>query len=171
MIRRPPRSTLSSSSAASDVYKRQEQKRFILHHDAVCSKSKFFRAACSERWLEGQERIVRLPEAKPVAFQEYCRWIYYGQVADGTCTMTSSNIEKLGETQRLIDLYLLGDQLDDTQLRNQANIKLFKSLQNANTMPSIAQMELVWDSTTRGSSLRKLLVDVVVLLNLSLIHI
>src|SRR5664280_3804859 len=28
MIRRPPRSTLSSSSAASDVYKRQDQKRF-----------------------------------------------------------------------------------------------------------------------------------------------
>src|SRR5665648_682577 len=28
MIRRPPRSTLSSSSAASDVYKRQERCRF-----------------------------------------------------------------------------------------------------------------------------------------------
>eukprot|EP00656_Telonema_subtile_P012192 TRINITY_DN16124_c0_g1_i3.p1 TRINITY_DN16124_c0_g1~~TRINITY_DN16124_c0_g1_i3.p1 ORF type:complete len:105 (-),score=31.64 TRINITY_DN16124_c0_g1_i3:164-478(-) len=27
MIRRPPRSTLSSSSAASDVYKRQDKKR------------------------------------------------------------------------------------------------------------------------------------------------
>src|SRR5664280_3915568 len=27
MIRRPPRSTLSSSSAASDVYKRQDRKR------------------------------------------------------------------------------------------------------------------------------------------------
>src|SRR5664280_3253168 len=31
MIRRPPRSTLSSSSAASDVYKRQEQ----LKHDPL----------------------------------------------------------------------------------------------------------------------------------------
>eukprot|EP00658_Telonema_sp_P-2_P005427 TRINITY_DN12024_c0_g1_i3.p1 TRINITY_DN12024_c0_g1~~TRINITY_DN12024_c0_g1_i3.p1 ORF type:complete len:141 (+),score=49.06 TRINITY_DN12024_c0_g1_i3:93-515(+) len=33
MIRRPPRSTLSSSSAASDVYKRQ-----VLHHAAMCIK-------------------------------------------------------------------------------------------------------------------------------------
>eukprot|EP00658_Telonema_sp_P-2_P031836 TRINITY_DN23740_c0_g1_i2.p1 TRINITY_DN23740_c0_g1~~TRINITY_DN23740_c0_g1_i2.p1 ORF type:complete len:139 (+),score=17.54 TRINITY_DN23740_c0_g1_i2:136-552(+) len=32
MIRRPPRSTLSSSSAASDVYKRQLQKSIQLHH-------------------------------------------------------------------------------------------------------------------------------------------
>src|SRR5664279_1651289 len=30
MIRRPPRSTLSSSSAASDVYKRQEEKIVLL---------------------------------------------------------------------------------------------------------------------------------------------
>src|SRR5674536_357054 len=29
MIRRPPRSTLSSSSAASDVYKRQMQRKFL----------------------------------------------------------------------------------------------------------------------------------------------
>src|SRR5664280_3068165 len=32
MIRRPPRSTLSSSSAASDVYKRQIWCRLQMHH-------------------------------------------------------------------------------------------------------------------------------------------
>ena len=31
MIRRPPRSTLSSSSAASDVYKRQKQRNINPH--------------------------------------------------------------------------------------------------------------------------------------------
>eukprot|EP00656_Telonema_subtile_P001961 TRINITY_DN10851_c0_g1_i4.p1 TRINITY_DN10851_c0_g1~~TRINITY_DN10851_c0_g1_i4.p1 ORF type:complete len:149 (-),score=29.69 TRINITY_DN10851_c0_g1_i4:84-530(-) len=50
MIRRPPRSTLSSSSAASDVYKRQEWKGQSLHLDRV--------AACGESWspdtLSGQ---------------------------------------------------------------------------------------------------------------------
>src|SRR5674536_369232 len=34
MIRRPPRSTLSSSSAASDVYKRQENTLPVQHHHA-----------------------------------------------------------------------------------------------------------------------------------------
>src|SRR5664280_3887258 len=32
MIRRPPRSTLSSSSAASDVYKRQAERRLVELH-------------------------------------------------------------------------------------------------------------------------------------------
>src|SRR5674536_340054 len=35
MIRRPPRSTLSSSSAASDVYKRQGPGRFVLARGRV----------------------------------------------------------------------------------------------------------------------------------------
>eukprot|EP00658_Telonema_sp_P-2_P046343 TRINITY_DN3448_c0_g1_i4.p4 TRINITY_DN3448_c0_g1~~TRINITY_DN3448_c0_g1_i4.p4 ORF type:complete len:102 (-),score=37.65 TRINITY_DN3448_c0_g1_i4:992-1297(-) len=35
MIRRPPRSTLSSSSAASDVYKRQYQRRVRGSFDGV----------------------------------------------------------------------------------------------------------------------------------------
>eukprot|EP00658_Telonema_sp_P-2_P028411 TRINITY_DN21773_c0_g2_i2.p1 TRINITY_DN21773_c0_g2~~TRINITY_DN21773_c0_g2_i2.p1 ORF type:complete len:113 (-),score=22.74 TRINITY_DN21773_c0_g2_i2:21-359(-) len=37
MIRRPPRSTLSSSSAASDVYKRQAvRKRNTIHATHIC---------------------------------------------------------------------------------------------------------------------------------------
>src|SRR5665648_1297965 len=35
MLRRPPRSTLSSSSAASDVYKRQDQQEPIAGHLVV----------------------------------------------------------------------------------------------------------------------------------------
>ena len=38
MIRRPPRSTLSSSSAASDVYKRQEQIISVDSHAEVIGK-------------------------------------------------------------------------------------------------------------------------------------
>src|SRR5664280_3256007 len=43
MIRRPPRSTLSSSSAASDVYKRQEA----------------YQRGVQERAASGQERIAK----------------------------------------------------------------------------------------------------------------
>jgi hypothetical protein len=50
----------------------KEEKRFTLHQDAVCANSKFFKAACSKRWREGQERTVRLPEAQPDIFKLYC---------------------------------------------------------------------------------------------------
>src|SRR5664279_4239867 len=60
MIRRPPRSTLSSSSAASDVYKRQ----LLLHPAGL--RNKFRRSRAELRpvspGLLGQTRVVGLPE-------------------------------------------------------------------------------------------------------------
>src|SRR5665648_1107645 len=52
MIRRPPRSTLSSSSAASDVYKRQSQHRY--------SKTRIL-SLTKKRWLVGDWLQRRYP--------------------------------------------------------------------------------------------------------------
>jgi hypothetical protein len=43
--------------------------RFVVHQNKICEKSKFFRAACSKRWIEGQEKLVRLPEVDIEVFQ------------------------------------------------------------------------------------------------------
>eukprot|EP00658_Telonema_sp_P-2_P020135 TRINITY_DN1793_c0_g1_i14.p1 TRINITY_DN1793_c0_g1~~TRINITY_DN1793_c0_g1_i14.p1 ORF type:complete len:162 (+),score=14.73 TRINITY_DN1793_c0_g1_i14:116-601(+) len=54
MIRRPPRSTLSSSSAASDVYKRQYQRRVrglpFLQHPR-CGRARFVVSAADLVWV------------------------------------------------------------------------------------------------------------------------
>eukprot|EP00658_Telonema_sp_P-2_P053919 TRINITY_DN4269_c0_g2_i5.p1 TRINITY_DN4269_c0_g2~~TRINITY_DN4269_c0_g2_i5.p1 ORF type:complete len:119 (+),score=18.22 TRINITY_DN4269_c0_g2_i5:140-496(+) len=81
MIRRPPRSTLSSSSAASDVYKRQlweagDHKTAvgIIVHDILalnptCTERRlrqyieFDRRGRLSAWLFGHTGITRLPES------------------------------------------------------------------------------------------------------------
>lgn len=51
------------------------EKRFTVHKDVICAKSKFVRASCSDRWQEGREKVVRLPEARLIpAFQMYMDW-------------------------------------------------------------------------------------------------
>ena len=140
----------------------KEEKRFTLHQDAICAKSKFFKAACSKKWLEGQERTVRLPKTEVTTFQEYGSWIYSSEIADGTCTAVSTSNEKGNEFQRLVYLHLLGDKLDDIQLRNKANVGLFKIMQKTNAVPDAQLNKLVWASTMPGSLLRKLIVDAIV---------
>lgn len=135
-----------------------DEQRFTLHQDAVCAKSKFFKAACSKRWREGQEKVVRLPEVEAATFKAYCSWIYSGEIANYTCTKGSAIDERIAVTGRLIDLYL-GDKLDDIQLRNQAILRLFTCLQTLNTFPTISATKLIFDSTSPGSRLRKLVVD------------
>lgn len=61
----------------------------------------------------------------------------------------------------LVDLYLLGDLLDDIQLRNSTTRTLYNILtdEKSKSLPSTAINDKVWSSTPSGSLLRKLLVD------------
>lgn len=138
----------------------KKEKHFILHQDAVCAKSKFFKAACSKQWLEGQERIVRLPEAQPATFQSYCHWIYSEDLPEPTCTDESAKRDKLAEQKTLIKLYLLGDILDDVQLRDKATSVLFVAMRRQQIPPSVGNMKLIYESTPSSSLLRKMIVDV-----------
>jgi len=140
----------------------ENKKRFILHQNAVCDKSKFFKAACSKQWLEGQERIVRLPEVDEVTFQAYFRWIYSGDVQEPTCTEQSDASAKRTEQESLIKLYLLGDTLDDVELRSKATSRLFTVMRSHDTIPSVPNLNLIYESTMSGSPLRKMVVDVFV---------
>lgn len=103
----------------------------MVHQSKICEKSKFFSAACSRRWKEGQEKLVRLPEVKIEVFQEYWEWVYSAE----RCTEESELDAKNAEYLLLIDLYLLADLLDDTRLRNFSTEEISKSLETCNLLP------------------------------------
>jgi hypothetical protein len=140
----------------------KEEKRFTLHQDAVCAKSKFFKAACSKHWLEGQKRTVRLPEVEVATFQSYCRWIYADDLLTSTCAAASSKSEKHAEQTSFIKLYLLGDTLDDVELRTKATSRLFAVMRSHDLIPSVPNLNLIYEATPSGSLLRKMVVDVFV---------
>lgn len=139
-----------------------EEHRFMLHQDAICGKSKFFTAACSKKWREGQERLVRLPEIRPSTFKIYCGWVYTGQIADIAHTRESDKDDRVAEKSQLVDLYLVADALDDIKLRNLAVSTLFKSMQVHGTILSAVAIQWIWRATPSGSNIRKMLVDVTV---------
>jgi hypothetical protein len=155
-------STISNFKNIITVLVGPDERGFILHQDLVCTKSKFFRAACSKQWLEGQEKVVRLPEAKVAAFQMFCHWVYFDDIAKPTRTGTSDEIDVNVEQKSLVELYLLGDTLDDVSLRNRTKSMLLTSMHDLETLVGSAIVRLVWTSTPPGSLLRKMIVDVTV---------
>lgn len=135
-----------------------EEEQFTVHKHLICAKSKFFKAACSGSWAEGKDRVVRLPEVKAETFQAYIVWVYSGKV--GVNGSTTDGINKASaELQETAELYLLADVLDDLQLRNATMRTL--ALKNKIWLihPSAALIKQVWDSTTSGSLLRKMIAD------------
>lgn len=127
------------------------EERFTVHKEIICAKSKFFKAACTERWLEGQQKTIRLPEVIPQIFQYYVDWVYTNNISkDGLP----------GSHQPCIRMYLLGTYLNDVKFQNKS-MELIVALNDklVNTHPGIGSAQLIWENTTPDSLLRKWFVD------------
>jgi hypothetical protein len=75
-------------------------------------------------------------------------------------TPTKDPTDKSGaEFVETVELYLLGDVLDDLQLRNAAMRTLVKKNKDWMIHPSTRIMTMIWNSTSPGSRLRQMLVD------------
>jgi hypothetical protein len=136
----------------------KQEQQFVVHKDAISAKSKFFRAACSERWGElrsssGISRAIKLPETRAHDFQMYVSWVY------ATRMIELKNGDDLVSRKLLFRMYVLGDVLDDLQLRNAALEQLISSTALYTTQPNIEETKYVYENTPSGSALRGFLVE------------
>jgi hypothetical protein len=144
-----------------------KEHRFIAHKDVICADSKFFKAACSDRWREGQEKIVRLPEARSKRiFQKYMDWSYTHELELDTVmsdddTVMSDEIRNKTVDQ-LVELYLLGDILDDVRLRNKVLQTMNSFVCEQSLVLGPEMCHLIWEHTSLNSPLRKWTFDATV---------
>lgn len=130
------------------------ERSFVVHKDVVCASSKFFKAACSLSWKEGQEGIVRLPTARPCVFEMYLDWIYFGEIASKVTDWSMGP---------LINLYMLGDMLDDKDLRNNVIVALQNGSYKARKITGTSHICHIWENTKESSMLRKWALDAILL--------
>lgn len=126
--------------------------RFAVHKDVICKDSDFFRAACSTNWLEGQEKLVGLPEVKPNVFQVYLDWAYTGILAVEDAQTPEEDRGR--SCSGIIDVYLLGDVLGDVKLRDQA-MQLLNTHVDGHQLPSLLSVRKFFRNTPTNSKLRK----------------
>ena len=122
----------------------------------ICATSKFFRAACSTRWLKEGERVVRLPDVQPPDFQVYVHWSYTGNL------VIEDDATKSDRGLNLARMYIIGDVLDDVKLRNSA-MRLLNALVIAQGFFCPRVIRLIWENTTNPSCLRQWTVDTAIL--------
>ncbi|KAK4609409.1 hypothetical protein CLAFUW4_14611 [Fulvia fulva] len=58
----------------------EDEEEFKVHKTTHCDRSPYFKAACSTRWQEGREGVVRLPDHKLSTFAIYIHWSYTGEL-------------------------------------------------------------------------------------------
>nr|OQO32378.1 hypothetical protein B0A51_00438 [Rachicladosporium sp. CCFEE 5018] len=155
-INRPPKRKCTEPDDGEGIIVLVESNQFMIHRDYVCAKSKFFQAACSARWLEGQEKTMTMEDMKAPLFRRYVYWTYHDKFDVQAPEDSSQHDHKEG----LLDIYLLADRLDDIALRKHAMGLLHHHLKHTNTRyPRPAWYQRVFSGLVAGSLLRHLVVN------------
>lgn len=123
-------------------------------HDALLvAHSRFFQAACTGRFRESVEHIVRLPEEEPEDFETFLLWLY---------TQSLEHVESPDVNQHyeaLFKQYFLADRLQMRSLRN-AVVEAVIELEHASDfVPSTDLVNATFERTAPTSPLRRLVVD------------
>lgn len=140
----------------------RKEQRFTIHKNLICASSKFFQAACSKRWAEGRAKEVHLDEVKTETFRAYIVWVYAGKITANKSKQSDPEEAALDEFAETVDLYLLGEYLNDLGLRNAAMRALVKNskIWIIQLLPKL--IDHIWKSTLPDSLLRKMIVDAIV---------
>ncbi|KAH7138058.1 hypothetical protein B0J11DRAFT_500303 [Dendryphion nanum] len=143
------------------------QQTFKVNEDVLCSKSDFFSAELSKKWMDEKKREVKLPEDSPDTFAAWVHWAYTSELAI-TSRDTKDNKwtaqEIRDEYDSLCTLYLLADKLLDVSATNAIIIAIFevsriKDTESGWHVPPLIVVKMVYDGTTAADPLRRLLVD------------
>lgn len=145
-----------------------EEKRYTLHKAIISNHSKFFKAACSKAWVnKGKEKIIRLPTVDVEAFEYYTQWAYSGEIV----VATKEELAAAADTstglrgKRLAKLYVAGEYLGDSLLRNAVIDRLHETHIESNHGPGIDEINVAYEGTSAPSTLRRLIVDYFVAYN------
>jgi hypothetical protein len=133
--------------------------------------SAFFRAACRNGWKEATSRVIPVPDVDPDMFRAYLYWVHRKQIAfDILETDDDENpagdLEVQHALNDLFELWLLGDRLSDTTLRNRVMDALLYIIReygpwiedNAEAITP-ETVSLIWSRTAGHRAIRRLVVD------------
>ncbi|KAK5689687.1 hypothetical protein LTR97_012686 [Elasticomyces elasticus] len=177
---RPAERFRSSFTDTITVLVGEEKVPFTIHTKTVRAKSKFFDAACQREWIEGRERVVKLPEVDPETFELYATWVYQGKIDHEALRIAALNPRHIAteEEQRtegrvkywststmdLMRLHVAADFLGDTELMKRAVDGITDIIASRctwiYTLTDI--VSYVWDATTSASGLRRIVLDHIV---------
>ena len=150
-----------------------DRQRFTVYKDEICSRSEFFKAACSERWTKEEQKeikVIELQDDESGIFDVYLHCVFKDKVDVGdvwspfagepgepdSCLDTHRLAR---EKIRLIKTYILADKLRDPISANIIIDDLMQFYDENSTTPNSNICAIIANNTTTESPLWRLAVD------------
>lgn len=145
-----------------------EEQRFLIHTAVACANSSFFKVSCSENWIEGQERLVRLPEHTAQTFEVFIHWAYSREL-----DLSTMDDEKLlAEAEQLFftppsyyncaQVWSLAHYLGSPELQNRVIDRMIEKLLVSDSGVSNFSLQYIWSISPPDSPIRNLMIDATV---------
>ena len=129
------------------------EESYEVHKDLICASSRFFKAACNRKSVEGMEDVVHLPNDDPETFELLLQWLYMERVAEpGKAALVGWH-----ETA---SLYTLAVKLQILELQDAVVDLWIHKATDAIEIP-IEEVPYVYRTTLEHAPLRQLLVEMV----------
>lgn len=136
------------------------EQPFTLHKDILCNQSSFFQAAFNGRFAESRKRSLKLPDLNVEDFKRYIHWAYSGEVVVVDSEDGGEEDDKGAKERMLLArLYVVGDQLGETLLRNTVIDKMFDLNEKTGSGMGADPITIAYAQTPEGSKLRLLVRD------------
>lgn len=143
-----------------------KEHKLVVHESCITRNSDFFKAAMKKEWTEGQTRSIQLPEETCVdIFVYYLNFAYHGKLStEGIVTKAKTGfIDKPFDV--LGNIYVLGERMLDRVVQNAVISEILRLVKikskdsGACHYPGQRVITTVYDGTSVGCPLRRLLVD------------
>ena len=140
-------------------------EELIVHESCITRNSEFFKAALKKEWIEGQTRTIKLPEETSTeSFVNYLNFAYNEKLPTEDMNIVYSGGFTDDPQLELAKIYVIGERMLDRAVqkavvRESIHLTTIKSPDNNCHFPGSASIHLIYDGTTRGSPMRRLMVD------------
>ncbi|RMZ70637.1 BTB POZ domain containing [Pyrenophora seminiperda CCB06] len=147
---------------------------FLLPEGLVSARSEFFRKAMKGGWMEGQQKLIKLPEDEKAIVALYLHLVYTGDLIDDDDGVPTSSADYAKEKHQdrvltLVKLYVFAEKVQDKVAKNKSLEALKLRVQKGghcdeetrdrDYLPSGAAVQLMYDNTPEGSLGRLLMVN------------
>jgi hypothetical protein len=131
----------------------------MAHASYITHNSDFFEAALKKEWLEGQTRVIKLPDDRPDVVSHYLYYTYSKALlsASDAGAIDDSNFEMNQYYELLAELYVLGERLQDQSIRTAVIDSIVGSWGGDFLITGPAN--IIYRGTTARSPARRLMVD------------
>ena len=127
---------------------------FGIHKGLLCEYSEYFEAALNGNFTEAETGVVELLDEEISTFEVFHTWLYSKKLV----------VEEDGQEQKagvplIVRLYIFGDRRGVRKLRNDCINALVVNM-NCNILTYVVEeLEHIYENTSPGSSLRRLVED------------